>query len=84
MIKKTKIIDDDENLENENNNINDININTTNKKDEKNNIISRVKIIDQPFKTKFNYMSVFNRNNYNIFDKSQNIPSINKFIKKDL
>lgn len=80
MIKKTKIIDNDD-LENENKNINinDINLNTTN-----NNIISKVKSFDQPFKTKFNYMSVFNRNNYNIFDKSQNIPNINKYLKKDL
>ena len=81
MIKKHKIIDD-EDLENENKNINDVNIKTLNNKGD--NFNSKVKSVDQPFKTKFNYINVFNRNNYNVFDKSQNIPNINKYLKKDL
>ena len=73
MIYKPKILKDDQ-LENEH--IGDI------QNEEKNNE-EKIKSANQPLKIKFNYMSVFNRNNYNFYEKSQNIP-INKYFKSDL
>ena len=73
MIYKPKILKDDH-LENEH--IDDI------QNEEKNNE-DKIKSSNQPLKIKFNYMSVFNRNNYNFYERSQNIP-INKYFKSDL
>ena len=44
----------------------------------------RMKSFNQPIKNKFNYMDIFHRKNYDFFEKSQNIPNINKFLKNDL
>jgi len=74
MIYKPKVIDD----ENENENKNGI----KNNKDI--NIDDRVKSVNQPLKNKFNYMNIFNRNNYNFYERSQNIPNINKYLKNEL
>ena len=74
MIYKPKVIDD----ENENENKNGI----KNNKDI--NIDDRVKSVNQPLKNKFNYMNIFNRNNYNFYERNQNIPNINKYLKNEL
>ena len=42
----------------------------------------KMKSLNQPIKNKFKYMDIFNRNNIDFFEKSQNIP-INKYFKKD-
>ena len=44
----------------------------------------KMKSFNQPIKNKFNYMDIFHRKNYDIFEKSQNIPNINKYFKNDL
>ena len=44
----------------------------------------RMKSFNQPIKNKFNYMDIFHRKNYDFFEKSQNIPNINQFLKNDL
>ena len=74
MIYKPKVIDD----ENENENKNGI------KNNKEINIDDRVKSVNQPLKNKFNYMNIFNRNNYNFYERSQNIPNINKYLKNEL
>ena len=69
------------NNENENNN-NDIN-----QKEKNNNDIKeekeKMKSFNQPIK-RFNYMDMFHRKNYDFFEKSQNIPNINKYLKNEL
>jgi len=77
LIQKNKIYDDGK-LENENIDKDYI---KTNAKD--NLIEDKIKSVNQPLKTKFDHMNMFNRNNYNFFEKSQNIP-INKYLKDDL
>ena len=44
----------------------------------------KMKSFNQPIKNKFNYMDIFNRKNYDFFEKSQNIPNINKYFKNDI
>ena len=44
----------------------------------------KMKSFNQPIKNKFNYMDIFERKNYDFFEKSQNIPNINKYFKDDL
>ena len=46
----------------------------------------KMKSFNQPIKNKFNYMDIFHRKNYDydFFEKSQNIPNINKYLKNDL
>ena len=44
----------------------------------------KMKSFNQPIKNKFNYMDIFDRKNYDFFEKSQNIPNINKYLKNDL
>ena len=78
LIQKNKIYHDDGKLENENIDKDYI---KTNAKD--NLIEDKIKSVNQPLKTKFDHMNMFNRNNYNFFEKSQNIP-INKYLKDDL
>ena len=80
MIYKPKVIDD----ENENENKNGNNFNTIIKNNKEINIDDRVKSVNQPLKNKFNYMNIFNRNNYNFYERSQNIPNINKYLKNEL
>ena len=78
LIQKNKIHKDDDKLENENKDRDYIKTNA------KNNLIEdKIKSLNQPLKTKFDQMNLFNRNNYNFFEKSQNIP-INKYLKDDL
>ena len=77
LIQKNKIYHDDGKLENENIDKDYI---KTNAKD--NLIEDKIKSVNQPLKTKFDHMNMFNRNNYNFFEKSQNIP-INKYLKDD-
>ena len=43
----------------------------------------KMKSFNQPIKNKFNYMDIFHRKNYDFFEKSQNIPNINKYLKND-
>ena len=43
----------------------------------------KMKSFNQPVKSKFNYMDIFHRKNYDFFEKSQNIPNINKYLKND-
>ena len=78
LIQKNKIYKDDNKSENENK---DRDIIKTNAKD--NLIEDKIKSVNQPLKTKFDHMNVFNRNNFNFFEKSQNMP-INKYLKDDL
>ena len=78
LIQKNKIYHDDGKSENENIDKDYI---KTNAKD--NLIEDKIKSVNQPLKTKFDHMNMFNRNNYNFFEKSQNIP-INKYLKDDL
>ena len=82
LINKPKIIDDEDNLNNENKD--EHKINSTIKYIKENNKEDRTKSVNQPFKNKYNYMNIFNRNNYNFFEKSQNIQNINKYLKNDL
>ena len=82
LINKPKIIDDEDNLNNENKD--EHKINSTIKYIKENNKEDRTKSVNQPFKNKYNYMNIFNRNNYNFFEKSQNIQNINKYLKSDL
>ena len=51
-------------------------------KKEKEKEKEKMKSLNQPIKNKFKYMDIFNRNNIDFFEKSQNIP-INKYFKKD-
>ena len=44
----------------------------------------KMKSFNQPIKNKLNYMDIFHRKNYDIFEKSQNIPNISKYFKNDL
>ena len=46
----------------------------------------KMKSFNQPIKNKLNYMDIFHRKNYDYdcFEKSQNIPNINKYLKNDL
>jgi len=46
----------------------------------------KMKSFNQPIKNKLNYMDIFHRKNYDydFFEKSQNIPNINKYFKNDL
>ena len=46
----------------------------------------KMKSFNQPIKNKLNYMDIFHRKNYDydFFEKSQNIPNINKYLKNDL
>ena len=44
----------------------------------------KMKSFNQPIKNKLNYMDIFNRKNYDFFEKSQNIPNINKYFKNDI
>ena len=66
----------------------DINKNRYNIKDNKDDEIKKekekMKSFNQPIKNKFNYMDIFHKKNYDFFDKSQNIPNINKYLKSDL
>ena len=43
----------------------------------------KMKSFNQPIKNKLNYMDIFHRKNYDydFFEKSQNIPNINKYLK---
>ena len=54
------------------------------KKEKKDKEKEKMKSFNQPIKNKFNYMDMFHRKNYDFFEKSQNIPNINKFLKNDL
>ena len=47
---------------------------------------AKMKSFNQPIKNKLNYMDIFHRKNYDydFFEKSQNIPNINKYFKNDL
>ena len=54
------------------------------KKDKKDKEKEKMKSFNQPIKNKFNYMDMFHRKNYDFFEKSQNIPNINKFLKNDI
>ena len=47
---------------------------------------AKMKSFNQPIKNKLNYMDIFHRKNYDydFFEKSQNIPNINKYLKNDL
>ena len=82
LISKPKVIDDENEIENKN--IHDINTNNNDEVKRENNVENKIKSVNQPLKIKFNHMSVFNRDNYNFFEKSQNIPNINKYLKNDL
>ncbi len=46
----------------------------------------KMKSFNQPIKNKLNHMDIFHRKNYDydFFEKSQNIPNINKYLKNDL
>ena len=46
---------------------------------------AKMKSFNQPIKNKLNYMDIFHRKNYDydFFEKSQNIPNINKYLKND-
>ena len=69
------------------NNENENNINDINQKEKNNNDIKeekeKMKSFNQPIK-RFNYMDMFHRKNYDFFEKSQNIPNINKYLKNEL
>ena len=43
----------------------------------------KMKSFNQPIKNKLNYMDIFHRKNHDFFEKSQNIPNINKYLKND-
>ncbi len=81
LISKPKNIDDEDEIENKKMN-DDVNKNNNDKN--VNNIEDKYKSAIQPLKIKFNHLSVFNRDNYNFFEKSQNMPNINKYLKNDL
>ncbi len=81
LISKPKNIDDEDEIENKKMN-DDVNKNNNDKN--VNNIEDKNKSANQPLKIKFNHLSVFNRDNYNFFEKSQNMPNINKYLKNDL
>ena len=81
LINKKNIINEEDKLNSENKkNNNDI----FNKNKTTNILDNKGKCVDQPIKTKYICMNIFNRNNYNIFDKSQNFPISNKFLKNDV
>jgi serine/threonine protein kinase len=81
LIHKNKNFNNDENKKK--NNIKDV-------EDNKDDVIDikkekeKMKSFNQPIKNKFNYMDIFHKKNYDFFEKSQNIPNINKFLKNDL
>ena len=81
LISKPKNIDDED--EKKKKKMND-DINKNNSDKNVNNIEDKNKSANQPLKIKFNHLSVFNRDNYNFFEKSQNMPNINKYLKNDL
>ena len=79
LIHKNKDINNDGNKKK--NNIKDVEDNRDSDiKKEK----EKMKSFNQPIKNKFNYMDIFHKKNYDFFEKSQNIPNINKFLKNDL
>ena len=81
LIHKNKNFNNDENKKK--NNIKDV-------EDNKDDVIDikkekeKMKSFNQPIKNKFNYMDIFHKKNYDFFEKSQNIPNINKFLKNEL
>ena len=76
-INKDKEKEKENEIKKNNSNINEI--------DNKENTLDiKTKSMDQTIKARFNYMNMFNRNNYNLFDVSQNIPNINKYLKNGL
>ena len=48
-----------------------------------NNIKNEGKSVNEQNKLKFAYMNLFHKNDFNLFEKSQNIPNIKKIFKDD-